>query len=262
MTDPAFLLRDLDVEFFNHYKGGANPTADITYVEPMAYREDKEPSGPAGADATSAKSEDPPTSKFSSHLKSKIVILGDFIDTDALAPGFTLTSCTTDEEFGRHVLCHTHPEFREKVQSGQRIVVAGKAFGVGSSRECAVSALKGAGVQAVIARSFAFIYGRNQPSLGLLGIVMTDERFYDAAKGGEEIEIDLPSRKLKINDQEWSFELSVMEEKLTQNQGVANSFRKFGEGIWEHLTTETGSKSSTSPHIDSQTGAIDERLQW
>lgn len=148
--------------------------------------------GPPVTDVTSAKSEDLPTPKSSFHFNSKIVKLGDFIDTDALAPGFTLTSCTTDEEFGRHVLCHTYPEFREKVQSGQRIVVAGKAFGVGSSRECAVSALKGAGVQAVIARSFAFIYGRNQPSLGLLGIVMSDERFYEAAKEGEEIEIDLP----------------------------------------------------------------------
>lgn len=53
-----------------------------------------------------------------------------------------------------------------------------------------------------------------------------------------------------------------MEEKLTQNQGVANSFKKFGKGIWEHLTTESDSKSSASPQIDSQPEAIDERLQW
>jgi 3-isopropylmalate dehydratase small subunit len=60
-----------------------------------------------------------------------------------LAPGDTLTTCTTDEEFGEHVLKHTHPDFRTKVKSGQQVVVGGKAFGVGSSREVAVSALKG-----------------------------------------------------------------------------------------------------------------------
>lgn len=60
-----------------------------------------------------------------------------------LAPGPTLTTCVTDEEFGQHVLEHTHPDFRAKVKDGQQIVVAGHAFGVGSSRECAVSALKG-----------------------------------------------------------------------------------------------------------------------
>ena len=60
-----------------------------------------------------------------------------------LAPGPTLTTCVTDEEFGEHVLEYTHPDFRSKVRGGQQIVVAGHAFGVGSSREVAVSALKG-----------------------------------------------------------------------------------------------------------------------
>ncbi len=49
----------------------------------------------------------------------------------------------TEEEAGQYVLEFTHPEFRRKVRDGQRVVVAGNAFGVGSSRENAVSALKG-----------------------------------------------------------------------------------------------------------------------
>jgi hypothetical protein len=60
-----------------------------------------------------------------------------------LAPGPTLTTCVTEEDFGKHVLEYTHPEFRGKVKGGQQVVVAGNAFGVGSSREVAVSALKG-----------------------------------------------------------------------------------------------------------------------
>lgn len=261
ITDPAFLLDSIDVDFFNRYKGiNSNGSGAVPYAEPKAYEE-------LESHAVENKEIDPEQvreqpSNFPSSLASKIVTLGDFIDTDALAPGFTLTSCTTDEEFGQHVLCHTHPDFRDKVKSGQKIVVAGNAFGVGSSRECAVSALKGAGVQAVIAKSFAFIYGRNQPSLGLLGIVMTDETFYEAAKEGEEISIDLPKRKIVVGGQAWGFELSTMEEKLTQHQGVAASFRKFGKGIWETLTNDGGDEEKPGGMEEAESGGIDGRLKW
>jgi len=73
--------------------------------------------------------------------------------------------------------------------------VGGKGFGCGSSREEAPRALKGCGVQAVIARSFAFIYSRNQANMALLGIVMDDDRFYELAKEGTQLIIDVPKRK-------------------------------------------------------------------
>ena len=60
-----------------------------------------------------------------------------------LAPGHTLMKAMNEKEAGQYVLEFTHPEFRGKVRDGQRVVVAGNAFGVGSSRENAVSALKG-----------------------------------------------------------------------------------------------------------------------
>lgn len=73
-------------------------------------------------------------------------------------------------------MIHTRPEFREKVADGSTVVVvAGEAFGIGSSREKVVNALKGTSVDAVIAKSFVFIYFRNQPSLGLLGFVMPED---------------------------------------------------------------------------------------
>ncbi len=50
----------------------------------------------------------------------------------------------------------------------------------------------------MIARSFAFIYGRNQPSLGLLGVTVTDEEFYTAAQEGEDITLDIPTRTITI----------------------------------------------------------------
>lgn len=60
-----------------------------------------------------------------------------------LAPGQFLMDMSSDEGAGKHVLEFTHPKFRQKVRNGQKVVVAGKAFGVGSSREQAVMALKG-----------------------------------------------------------------------------------------------------------------------
>jgi hypothetical protein len=96
--------------------------------------------------------------------------------------------------------------------------------------------MAGVGVKAVIARSFAFIYGRNQPSLGLLGISMTDDAFYAAATENEEITIDVPSRIISVGGQKFKFELSEMEYNLTVNKGVTASYRKFGKGVWERFT--------------------------
>jgi len=75
-------------------------------------------------------------------------------------------------------------------------VVAEKGFGCGSSREEAVRALKGSGIKAVVAQSFAFIYSRNQPNMALLGIVLQDPLFYTLAQEGEEMSIDVPNRKV------------------------------------------------------------------
>ncbi|KAK0103388.1 hypothetical protein ONS95_005414 [Cadophora gregata] len=175
-------------------------------------------------------------------IESKVVTLGDFIDTDAasltdsllaLAPGPTLTTCVTDEDFGKHVLEHTYPEFRTAVRNGSQVVVAGNAFGVGSSREVAVFALKGAGVKAVIARSFAFIYGRNQPSLGMLGITIADEEFFALAKDGVEIIIDVPQRQIRIQERKFAFKLSEIEYNLTKNNGISETYRLYGKSIWE-----------------------------
>lgn len=113
------------------------------------------------------------------------------------------------------------------------MVVAGHAFGCGSSRENAVNALLGAGVICVIAKSFAFIYGRNQPNLGLLGITITDESFYEAAVDGASIEIDLDRFRVRIGEAEWRFEFSLMEKELIRAGGLSNAFQKFGSRLFE-----------------------------
>jgi 3-isopropylmalate dehydratase small subunit len=150
-----------------------------------------------------------------------------------------LTICKTNEEFGQYCLKHTHPEFRARAKDGYNVVVAGQAFGCGSSRENAVNALLGVGIICVIARSFAFIYGRNQPNLGLLGITITDDSFYEAAADGASIDVDLDDTKVRIGEKEWSFQFSKMERELTQAGGLSNAFRKFGGKLFEIMCAPT-----------------------
>ena len=93
-------------------------------------------------------------------LNSRVQRFGDHIDTDAIIPG-EFCHLTDFEELGAHCFHYTAPGFKDRVGSGNEIIVAGEGWGSGSSREQAVWALIGAGVTLVIARSYAFIHKRN-----------------------------------------------------------------------------------------------------
>jgi 3-isopropylmalate/(R)-2-methylmalate dehydratase small subunit len=90
---------------------------------------------------------------------------GDNIDTDQIIPARYLVT-SDPAELGRHCLEDADPDFVKKVKPGD-ILVGGRNFGCGSSREHAPIAIKAAGVSAVIARSFARIFFRNSINLGL-----------------------------------------------------------------------------------------------
>ncbi|MDH3742902.1 MAG: 3-isopropylmalate dehydratase [Hyphomicrobiales bacterium] len=91
-------------------------------------------------------------------------VFGDDIDTDVLAPGAYMKGSI--EELAGHCLESIDPDFAKSVQPGD-VLVAGKNFGVGSSREQAAEALKALGISAIVARSFAGIFYRNAINLGL-----------------------------------------------------------------------------------------------
>lgn len=116
-------------------------------------------------------------------------------------------------------------------------------------------------MQAVIARSFAFIYARNQPSLGLLGITMDDDAFFEAAIEGEEISIDVPSSTITVAGRNFNFNLSEMEYMLTMNKGIAESYQKYGKAIWENLT-KSGSQMKLRKAEQTDHGPTDDRLNW
>ena len=208
-------------------------------------------------------------------IRGKVARLGDFIDTDALAPNEAISKPNiTQGQLGTYCLCHTHPEFRRQVRElGQNIVVAGEAFGCGSSREDAVRALLGAGVQCVIAKSFAFIYGRNQSNLGLLGFEMKEPRFWEVIADGREMKIHVDRSVLQLEVDEngtyetFHFQLSPMQRRLMECGGAAKAFGRWGKGLWEALTSQTPDHDVKNQLTTLDFGRLEEdreqaKLQW
>ncbi len=120
-------------------------------------------------------------------IKGKVVQYGDNVDTDVIIPARYLT--TTDPlELAKHCMEDLDPDFQKKLNN-HSVIVAGKNFGCGSSREHAPLAIKGSGIKAVIASSFARIFYRNAINIGLpiLELEKANERFHS----GDEIEVDL-----------------------------------------------------------------------
>ena len=101
----------------------------------------------------------------------KIWHLGDDVDTDALAPGAYMQHSI--DVIAQHCLENLLPHFARDVKPGD-IIVAGRNFGIGSSREQAVAALRHLGVAAVIAPSYGGLFFRNAFNLGLLLITSPD----------------------------------------------------------------------------------------
>ncbi|MFW6134006.1 MAG: 3-isopropylmalate dehydratase small subunit [Elusimicrobiota bacterium] len=99
------------------------------------------------------------------NLKGKAFKFGNNIDTDQIIPARYLDT-SDPEELAKHCMEGVDKNFSAKVKKGD-IIVAGKNFGCGSSREHAPASIKGCGVGAVIARSFARIFYRNAINIGL-----------------------------------------------------------------------------------------------
>lgn len=91
-------------------------------------------------------------------------------------------------------------------------------------------------MQCVIAKSFAFIYSRNQPNFGLLGITMTDEGFFEAAQDGVDIKVDLGRNVVVVDGMdEFPFEMSRTEKDLIGLGGITPAFTKFGKQLFQGL---------------------------
>ena len=98
-------------------------------------------------------------------IEGNIHIMGDNVDTDVIIPGRYL-SLTDPKEIAKRIFEGVEPEFVKRVKPGD-IIVAGRNFGSGSSREHAVIGLKALGIAAIVAKSFARIFYRNAINVGL-----------------------------------------------------------------------------------------------
>lgn len=98
-------------------------------------------------------------------FEGTVHVFGDAVDTDVIVPGKYLT-LIEPEKIAEHVMEGADPQFAKRVQKGD-VLVAGKNFGCGSSREHAPVGLKAAGIAVVVAESFARIFYRNAINVGL-----------------------------------------------------------------------------------------------
>ncbi|KUO42749.1 MAG: 3-isopropylmalate dehydratase [Hadesarchaea archaeon YNP_N21] len=117
----------------------------------------------------------------------KAWVFGDDVNTDVIIAGRYLVK-RDPEELAKHVMEAIDPSFASKVKKGD-VIVAGKNFGCGSSREHAPIALKAAGVSAIVAESFARIFYRNAINQGLPALVCRGVR--NEFNTGDEIEVVL-----------------------------------------------------------------------
>lgn len=126
-----------------------------------------------------------------SKIKGRVWKFGDNVDTDVMTSGKYI-NLPMDELKG-HAFEEVRPEFAQKASPGD-MIVAGRNFGCGSSRETAPAALKALGIGAVVAESFARIFYRNSIAIGLPAIICQGAA--SLGNDGDEAEVSLADRKV------------------------------------------------------------------
>lgn len=157
-------------------------------------------------------------------LTGRVWKYGDNVNTDVIFPGKYTYTIHDPQEQAKHALEDLDPKFAKEVRAGD-VIVGGKNWGNGSSREQAVGALKTAGIQAIIAKSFARIYFRNAVNNGLLPIVCAQA--VDAIEHGETITIDLDALEIHTRAGVFTFPpLSPSLLKIIESGGLIPMLRK------------------------------------
>jgi 3-isopropylmalate/(R)-2-methylmalate dehydratase small subunit len=160
-------------------------------------------------------------------LPGKAWIFKDNISTDEISPGRYMSLRSNLPELAKHTLEDARNDFPLNVRPGD-FVVAGKNFGMGSSREQAPLVIKMLGVRAVVAKSFARIFYRNAINIGLPAIVLDTS----AINEGDELELDLSGGKVVnlTKKQELVFpRMSKTMEAILNEGGLLAYVEKYGD---------------------------------
>ena len=137
-------------------------------------------------------------------------VFGDDINTDDIVPAFRLQQSNDPEYFATYAFEKFDPEFRSRCgQRGGNVVLAGKNFGCGSSREQAVYALQFNRVACVIAGSFPDIFFRNCLANGLTLVALSDR---SGIEMGDEVEVDLAAGVIRNHTRGTTISFSIKEE--------------------------------------------------
>ncbi len=159
-------------------------------------------------------------------IKGRVHKFADDINTDDIIAAKYLVS-SDEKELGRHCMETIAPDFSAKVSPGD-IIVAGKNFGCGSSREHAPLAIKGCGISAVIAKSFAGIFFRNAINIGLPFLELGNTQ---GISEGDLLEIDLSSGIIKDITQNHSYKTQAFPEflqKIVEKGGLMHYVKSKG----------------------------------
>lgn len=227
LSDPRPLLERVDRERLATIlqRNNPRPAPEITISEPVMT-------------VTPLSSKTDGMSTAARVIQSKVQRFGDSVDTDAIIPG-EFCHLTSTQELGEKVFFYVRPEFLERARNGATIVVAEEGWGSGSSREQAVWALQGAGIQAIIARSYAFIHKRNLVNEALPFLVIHDSRFYQLADEGAELEINLESgvvRHLPSGEEFRAENVTAMVRALQAEGGLVPAVQRHGASVFSELT--------------------------
>ena len=162
-------------------------------------------------------------------MKGKAWKFGDNISTDLIAPGRYFHLRSNLPELAKHVLEDADPDFAKRIKKGD-FVVAGKNFGLGSSREHAAAIIRIAGAKAVLAKSFSRIFFRNAINNGLAAIACDTNKI----KAGDLLDINL--EKGIINNLTRNIEI-----KFNPLPSVMRNILKDG-GLVKHIKKHKGFK--------------------
>ncbi|HEX2346917.1 MAG TPA: aconitase family protein [Ktedonobacterales bacterium] len=171
-------------------------------------------------------------------VRGRVQRFGDSVDTDAIIPG-EFCHLTSTEALGDKAFYYVRPEFRERARAGANIIVANEGWGSGSSREMAVWALQGVGIQVIIAKSYAFIHKRNLVNEALPFLTIHDPAFYELVGEGAELEVDLKSGIVRDPASGKSFQadgVTPMVRALQSEGGLVPAVQRHGASVFSVLT--------------------------
>ena len=236
VTDPRPLLSLVDQDRYRRILGERKPrrAPEMQIVEPELRLA---PSSAAPQPGSGKRARQTDRAAVQSRvIRARVQRFGDNIDTDAIIPG-EFCHLTSLAELGAKAFHYVRPEFVQRAREGATVIVAGEGWGSGSSREQAVLALKGAGIQAIVAKSYAFIHKRNLVNEALPFVVVQDEAFHEAAKEGAEIEVDLERGRIRLGGREFEAEQpSRIIQALAGEGGIVPAIQHHGTAVFEKLT--------------------------